>query len=166
MRLEFQVELPDAPGELSRVLNIVARFGGNVMSVIHRHERALEGKVPVDVAIEVPEPASLKLLDALAQSHRLLRVNRQGGPARSAVLLLGHVFESGLTPVMDAVFAAGGDVGQVDARISGRQNPSAVLLRVTADRPEVLAKCLAALQAKASEEGLGVITQAGGEWDE
>lgn len=165
MRIEFEVELPDTPGELSRVLEVVARHGGNVLSVLHRHEAAVQGRVPVAVAIEVPEQAALPLLDAMARTHRLLRVNREGGPVRASVLLVGHVFEAGLAPLLDAVFEAGTEVSEVDARIAGRANPSAALVRLSAADAQRLESALAALRERAAAHNLSLIEQARGDAD-
>lgn len=163
MRLEFEVELPDAPGELSRVLLTVANHGGNVQAVVHRHERAQDGRVPVVVTVEVAESDALRLLDALARHHRLLRVNREGGPARTAVLLVGHVFEADIRRLLDAAFERRADVDTVDARISGRANPSAVLVSLTADDPDSLRAAVGALRQEAQAAKLTIIEQVPGE---
>lgn len=159
MRLDFEVELADAPGQLSRVLEVVAAHGGNVLSVVHRHERAERGAVPVDISIEIPQPQSLRLLDALARSHRLLRVNREGGPARVALLLVGHVFQANLRDLLDAAFEHRAEATAVDARIAGRANPSAVLVSLTADDETALRKGVAALRKKAQQAKVSVLEQ-------
>jgi ACT domain-containing protein len=160
--MDFEVEVPDAPGELSRVLQVVARFGGNVLSVVHRHEAASPTGVPVVLAVEIPEPAALKLADALARTHRILRLGREGGPVRAAVLVVGHVFEAGLTPLLDAVFETGTEVAEVDARIAGRANPSAVLIGLTATDAHALEQGLAAMRQRAAQDRLLLIEQAWG----
>lgn len=163
MRLEFEVELPDAPGELSRVLEVVARHGGNVQSVIHRHERATSGGVPVVFMVDVEEGAAIGLLDALARGNRLLRVNREGGPVRTSLLVVGHVFEADLKGLLELGFEAGAEVGSLDARINGRANPSAVLFTLSADDRVTLAGATERVRTHAREQGLTVIEEAGGE---
>jgi len=163
MRFDFEVELPDAPGELSRLLQVVATHGGNVLSVLHRHERAVQGRVPVAITAEVPEAQALRLLDALARTHRILRVDREGGPARAAVVLVGHVFEADLRRLMDRVFANGASVGAVDARIAGRAEPSAVLLSLTADGADALRAAIGGLREDARAAQLTMIEQVAGE---
>ncbi|MGQ0535232.1 MAG: hypothetical protein ACT4PT_04085 [Methanobacteriota archaeon] len=160
MRLEFEVELPDAPGELSKVLSAVAKYGGNILSVVHRHEAAVGGRVPVAISIDIPEEAALRVIDGLARTHRLLRVNREGGPVRTTILLVGHVFEAGLTPLLDAVFETGTEVSEVDARIAGRANPSAALLRLTAEDPGALERGVSMLREKAGAKGIQIFEQA------
>lgn len=163
MKMEFEVELTDRPGELSRLLNVVAQHGGNVFAVLHHHERAVEGRVPVACTVEVPEAQALRLIDALARSHRLLRVDRHGGPSRTAVLLTGHVFEADIRKLFDAIFEAGAEVEEMDARISGRANPSAVLAQLTAKDAGTLDRALEGLRSKAKAGRITVIEQVEGE---
>ena len=165
MRLEFEVELPDAPGELSRVLETVAGRGGNVQAVIHRHELAHEGRVPVLLTVEVEEGQAITLLDALARKHRLLRVNREGGPASASLLLVGHVFEADLKELLDLGFDAGAEITSVDARVEGRANPSAVLVGLAAQDPAALDAACQQLAARAAEHDLLLIEQAEGDQD-
>lgn len=157
MKMEFEVELPDAPGQLQRVLSIIADHGGNVLSVLHRHEKEVDGRVPVLFIVEMEETDVVALLGDLTAKHRLLRVNREGGPSRAAVLLSGHVFEADLRGILEPVWEAGVTVGRIDARMSGHDRPSAVLVQLAADEPSTLAEGLAALRDGAGAAGLSVI---------
>lgn len=159
MKLEFEVELADSPGQLSELLQLVAQHGGNVVSVLHRHEKAVGGRVPVAVSADVPEPAAIKFLDALARRYRILRVDREGGPAQASLLLVGHVFEADLRKIFEALYSAGADVGEVDARLAGRAHPSAVLARASADDGPTLRRAVEQLRALAEPLGLTVIEQ-------
>lgn len=163
MRLDFEVELPDAPGELSRVLQVVANHGGNIHSVVHRHELARDNRVPVAISIEVSNQDSLKLLDALARTHRILRVNRQGGPVSSSLLLVGHVFEADVRKLLDVVFEHGAEVNSIDSRIAGRANPSAVLVRLSAEDDTKLREAIDAFQMRAEAAKLVVYEQVRGD---
>lgn len=162
MRMELEVELPDAPGQLSRVLEVVADHGGNVEGVVHRHEEEKDGRVPVLLQLEVEEQDALTLVDAVARDHRLLSIDRQGGPVRTAVLLIGHVFQADLTALLDEAFEEQASVDAVDARIDGRQAPSAVLIRLSADDPPSLQAAMDALRERARSDRLTVLEQVGG----
>lgn len=161
----MEVELPDSPGQLQRVLEIVADHGANVVSVVHLHEKETDGRVPVELIVEVPESKALRLVDAVAREHRLLSINREGGTVRTAVLLVGHVFEADIRELLDEVFQTGAQVGGVDARIEGQDNPSAVLVTLSADRDDTLAEAVQALETEASAAELHLIEQVGGEAD-
>lgn len=163
MNLEFEVELPDTPGQLSELLQMVATHGGNVVSILHRHERAAGGRVPVAVTVDIADKGALRLLDALARHHRLLRVSREGGPAQVSLLLVGHVFEADLRALLDTLFEHGADVGELDARLAGRSNPSAVLARVSADDERALRRAVDALRERAQKVSVSVFEELGGE---
>lgn len=166
MKLDFEVELPDAPGELSRVLETVASHGANVLSVLHRHELEINGRVPVAISVDVPEPDAIRLLDSLARSHRLLRVGREGGPSRTALLLVGHVFEADIKKILDAAFENHAEVNRVDARIASKNVPSAVLLTLTAKDDASLRGAVAQLRSRAAAAKISVIEQVqGGDGD-
>ncbi len=163
MRLEFEVELPDAPGQLQRVLSVIANHGGNVTSVLHRHEKEVDGRLPVLFGIEIDESDFVTLMAEITAKHRLLRVNREGGPSRAAVLLSGHVFQANIQGLLEPVWQSGASVGRVDARINEHDSPSAVLVQLSADEKSALAAGLRALRAAANEAGLDVIETIGGD---
>ncbi len=162
MKLEFEVELPDAPGQLQRVLTIIADHGGNVISVLHRHEKEVDGRLPVLFGIDIQETDFVGFLADLTAKHRLLRVNREGGPSRAAVLLSGHVFEANIQNLLEPVWESGTAIGRIDARINDHDAPSAVLVQLSADEPAALAAGLRALRAAAGEAGLDIIETIGG----
>lgn len=157
MRMEFELLLPDAPGTLAPVLELVAEHGGNVHSVVHRHEAAEDGDVPVVLAIEVPEDGALQLVGALTNRHRIVRMDQEGGPARTSVLLSGHVFQARIDSMLEAVFDAGAEVDRVDARIAGRDSPSAALVELSARSEAELAAGLAALRQAAADAEIGLL---------
>ncbi|MGB0653087.1 MAG: ACT domain-containing protein [Thermoplasmatota archaeon] len=162
MRLEFEVELADAPGQLQRVLTVIADHGGNVLSVLHRHEKEVDGRLPVLFGLEIEESDFVALMADITAKHRLLRVNREGGPRRAAVLLSGHVFQANIQQLLEPVWASGATVGRVDARINRHDSPSAVLIQLSADETGALTAGLAALRTAAGEAGLEVIETIGG----
>lgn len=162
MRLELEVELPDSPGQLEDVLSTIADHGANVVSVLHLHERATDGRVPVALAVEIEEAQALELVDAVGREHELLSVDHEGGPERSRVLLVGHVFETGLEGLLDPVFEQGAEVAGVDARIEDRESASAVLVTLAAPRSGALSAGLSALRETAREANLQVVEELGG----
>lgn len=157
MRLDFELLLPDAPGELAPVLRAVADHGGNIQSIMHLHERAEGDQVPVLFTVEMQESDTLKLLDTLTRSHRLLRVNHEGGPVGTTVLLSGHVFQARIDRLLDPLFDLGARVERIDARVAGRDKPSAVLVRLSADDKAAMGAAMDALRKRADKDGLTVM---------
>lgn len=158
MRMDFEIQLRDAPGTLAPVLDKIAEFGGNIVSVVHRHEAAEDGHVPVDIAVEVPEDAALNLVSALTRTHRILRIDQEGGPEHTAVLMSGHVFQAHVEDLLEPVFAAGARVDRIDARVAGRDRPSAVWVDISADDAATLAGALDALQVATKAADIAVMS--------
>jgi hypothetical protein len=68
------------------------------------------------------------------------------------------VFQANLENLLEPVFAAGGRVERIDARIAGRDRPSAVWVDLSADDAKTLAAGLAALRNATEAAGIGVMT--------
>lgn len=62
MRYSMTFELPDRPGQLLRVLEPIARMGGNIVSIIHERDKLSDSYVPVSVVVEFPENFVLERL--------------------------------------------------------------------------------------------------------
>ncbi len=154
MKIDIQLELKDSPGQLGSALAIVARYGGNIQSVHHDHGRARNGWVPVRLALEISEEGADMLVAALREESRVLSVLGDVKTIPYAFLLLGHVFQSQISDVTDAVFATGAELRTVRAEVSGRDAPSAVLMEIAAATPEALAAAQARVAAIAREKGL------------
>jgi ACT domain-containing protein len=157
MKIEYLVELRDAPGQLGIVLGIVSRHGGNIVSIVHERERARGEYVPVRLVLDVAEDALDVLTGALRAELRVVSVSGRPAGTSHAFLLLGHVFRAQIGDLTDALFAAGADVRHIRAEIDGREKPSAVLIEFQARDANVLAEAEARLTALARERGLQCI---------
>lgn len=155
MRLEFELGLRDAPGALAPVLQAIADHGANVLAVVHRHEATTNEHVPVLFTVEVPEGQSLRLVDAMSR-HRLLRVGHEGGPVRATLILTGHVFQARLDQLLGAVWDDA-RIERVDARLAGKDAPSAALVRISATDAPALQRATSALLQRADAAGLQAI---------
>ncbi|MHB8605902.1 MAG: ACT domain-containing protein [Thermoplasmatota archaeon] len=154
MKLDIQIELRDAPGQLQAALGVVARYGGNIQSVHHERGRQHGEWVPVRLRLECHDDAKKALLDALREEFRVVSVAGDEESIPFAFLLLGHVFQSQVADVTDAVFAAGAEVRGLRAEISGKESPSAVLVEIAARDAAALARAKDAVEALAKEKKL------------
>lgn len=157
MKLDLLLELRDSPGQLSQALATVSRFGGNVMSVLHEHGKRKGDWVPVRIVLEIPKEGQEPLVAALKAESRVLSVSGAAASLPFAFLLLGHVFESQVQEITDAVFAAGAEVRRFSAEIASREAPSAALVEIAAGTPEVLAAARSRVHEVAHAKGLLVV---------
>lgn len=161
-KLDILLELRDSPGQLSAALGTVSRFGGNILSVLHEHGKRKGDWVPVRLVLEAPKESQEPLINALKTECRVLNVSGAVTTVPYAFLLLGHVFQSQIQDVTDAVFAAGAEVRRVTAEIAARDQPSAALVEIAAASPQILSDARASVQRIAGAKGLTYVETLGG----
>lgn len=61
MRIQLTVMLQDRPGQLLRVLEVLAEEDVNIVSIIHERERMTE-VIPVNLVVEVPQNLQTSLI--------------------------------------------------------------------------------------------------------
>ncbi|HVM45244.1 MAG TPA: hypothetical protein VM582_04860 [Candidatus Thermoplasmatota archaeon] len=162
MKLDVSLELRDSPGQLSAALATISRFGGNVQSVLHEHGKKRGDWVPVRVVLDAPKENVDALLAGLKEEHRVITVSGAMATLPFAFLLLGHVFESHVHEVTDAVFAAGAEVRAFKAEIESRERPSAALLEIAASSPDALSAARERVAEMARAKGLTYVEALGG----
>lgn len=162
MKIDLLVELRDSPGQLSQALATVSRFGGNVISVLHEHGKRKGDWVPVRIVLDVPKEGVDPLVNALKAEARVLGVSGAATSVPFAFLLLGHVFESHVQEITDAVFASGAEVRRFSAEVTARDQPSAALVEVAAPTAEALAETRERVGALARAKGLVYVEALGG----
>lgn len=162
MKLDLSLELRDSPGQLSAALATISRFGGNVQSVLHEHGKKRGDWIPVRVVIEIPKENTDVLLAGLKEEHRVISVSGAMATMPFAFLLLGHVFESHVHEVTDAVFASGAEVRAFKAEIEAQDRPSAALLEIAAHTTEGLAEARRRVAELAKTKGLTYVEALGG----
>ena len=161
-KLDILLELRDSPGQLSAALGTVSRFGGNILSVLHEHGKRKGDWVPVRLVLEAPKESQEPLINALKTECRVLNVSGAVTTVPYAFLLLGHVFQSQVQDITDAVFQAGAEVRRVTAEIAARDEPSAALVEIAAASPQILMEARASVQRIAGAKGLTYVETLGG----
>lgn len=157
MKLQLLIELHDSPGQLQAALGTVSRYGGNIQSVLHEHGKRKGDWVPVRLVLEAPKDAHEPIVAGLRATCRVLSVEGAATTLSFAFLLLGHVFESQVKDVTDAVFACGGEVRRFTAEIASRESPSAALLEIGAPDKDTLAEVRARVAEVARQKGLAYV---------
>lgn len=111
LRVKMMMELEDVPGQLLKALEPVARFGGNIKSIMHQRERKTPlGRLPVMLIFEVSDRARLKrILAALREAGvRVTQVGEREGAVRNTVLLVGHIVHTDIKDTIDRLNAIKG----------------------------------------------------------
>ncbi|MEM4700202.1 MAG: ACT domain-containing protein [Candidatus Nezhaarchaeales archaeon] len=113
--MELSVALQDKPGQLVKALSVVAELGCNVISVVHERSRAVEGVVPVDLVIEVPDGLSATELKERLEERGVAVLRLQGHAKKARVVAIASKLAKPLLsiPTCRGVKVAGieGEVG-------------------------------------------------------
>jgi len=108
MLVRLEMELEDKPGQLVKVLDPIAKLGGNIQSVIHLREKKTPlGRLPVTVVFEIQDKEKLeRLLQNLRDMGiRITQVGEKELLIKTTLLLLGHIVHSDLQKIIDALNA-------------------------------------------------------------
>lgn len=100
------MELEDLPGQLLKALEPIARYGGNIQSIIHQRERKTPlGRVPVMLVFEIRDRTRLnRVLNALkSQNIVIIQVGEQLYMVKQTVLLLGHIVHADIRKLVDRI---------------------------------------------------------------
>ena len=159
VKVDVEIELPDKPGQLVKVLEAIAKFGGNITSVYHHRERKRGDAIPISVGFEIQEPKRTNnILSAIKkQGFTITRAEFEQKTFDSTVILIGHVFTTGITDTINQIMATKAVVKKVDARIKGVKNVSSVKLTLQANSKEVMKRAIEVTSRICQEKDLRMI---------
>jgi len=104
MIVRMVLELEDIPGQLLKALEPIAKFGGNIQSIIHqRTKKTPTGRVPVMLVFEVGERAKLGeiLAELKSRGVTVREVGERVYTLKSTAVLIGHVVHADLRVLVD-----------------------------------------------------------------
>jgi ACT domain-containing protein len=155
------MELEDKPGQLVKVLDPIAKLGGNIQSVIHLREKKTPlGRLPVTVVFEIQDKEKLeRLLQNLRDMGiRITQVGEKELLIKTTLLLLGHIVHSDLQKIIDALNAMESvRVSDLTLAVGGVGMESAARMSLLAGNPEQLVRALSLVEEMASRMGLLVV---------
>jgi ACT domain-containing protein len=159
VKVDVEIELPDKPGQLVKVLDSIAKFGGNITSVYHHRERKKGDAVPISVGFEIREPkkTSSILSTIKRQGFTIKRAEFERKTFDSTIILIGHVFTTGITDTINQIMATKTVVKKVDARIKDVKNVSSVKLTLQANSKEVMKRGIEVINSICREKDLRMI---------
>jgi len=161
MLVRLEMELEDKPGQLVKVLDPIAKLGGNIQSVIHLREKKTPlGRLPVTVVFEIPDKEKLeRLLQNLRDMGiRITQVGEKELLIKTTLLLLGHIVHSDLQKIIDALNAMENvRVSDLTLAVGGVGMESAARMSLLAENSEQLVRALSLVEEMASKMGLLVV---------
>ncbi len=162
MLVKMVMELEDVPGQLIKGLEPIARFGGNIKSIMHQRERKTPlGRLPVMLIFEVRDRAMLKrILGALKeQGVRVTQLGEREGEVRNVVLLIGHIVHTDIRHTIDQLNAIKGVmVSDLNLAVGSAGRESSARMTIAADDKERANAAISRLRSLADSKKLLLLT--------
>jgi len=160
MRISMDLELQDTPGQLMHVLTPISDLGGNVMSVVHHHDKkTFRNTVPVSVILDIEEQTVDELQHGLEQRGvTIVRIGKMRLRARTHVLLIGHIIHTDLRETIDEIDGTGfAEVQDLNLSMPAIDGPSSAVITIMATGDEELKTSIEILRQIAECKDLLII---------
>lgn len=151
------VELEDKPGQLLKVLEPIARNGGNIVGIFHqRGKKTPLNRIPVEISFRAESKKAEKIIEEL-QKEVLVR---RFGKLRTSVislLLIGHVIHTDLSDTIKRVDNSDAECVELNVTMPELNEPSTAMITITAKSEEALEKALERVKEICREKKIMVI---------
>jgi len=159
MRVTMDLELKDIPGQLVNALVPISDSGGNIVSVVHHHEkRTLRGTIPIQVTFDTNDGLEELKRRLEAKDIRIIRVNEAKLQEHRTIILVGHIIHSDIRDTIDQVDKTGyAEVVGLAMSMPGIKLKSSACIGINAMGKEEARKAMSLLREIAREKDLLVI---------
>lgn len=164
MRVSMDLELKDIPGQLVLALKPVSEFKGNLISVVHHHEkRTPRGKIPVHLVFEIKSDHLDNIISLLEESGiSVVSVDEKRYLEHGAVILIGHIVHTDIKDTIDKIDNTGyAEVVDLNLAMPRINRPSSASLKIDAVSKQHLKAAIGLLKSIAKEKDLLVIEPIG-----
>lgn len=160
MRVSMDIELKDIPGQLLLALKPVSEFKGNLISVVHHHEkRTPRGTIPVQVVFETRQENLNNIIESLKASDiGIVRIDEKRYFEHGAVILIGHIVHTDIEDTIDSIDNTGyAEIVDLNLSMPKINMVSSASLKIDAVSKEHLQKAIDILKEIARQKDLLVI---------
>ncbi|RQD88080.1 amino acid-binding protein [Methanosalsum natronophilum] len=160
MRVSMDLELKDIPGQLLLALQPISDLKGNLISVVHHHEKHTpRGTIPVQVVFEIDSEKLDNLISRLEDSGvSVVRVGEERFLEHCAVIIIGHIVHTNIQDTIDKIDSTGfAEVVGLTLSMPRVNQPSSAFLKIDATGKKELNEALSLLKNVANKKDLLVI---------
>jgi len=160
MRVSMDIELKDIPGQLLLALRPISELKGNLISVVHHHEkRTPRGTIPVQLVFEI-KPKNLDVIISRLEESGVgvVRVGEERFLEQGAVILIGHIIHTGIQDTIDCIDRTGfAEVVDLSLSMPRIEDPSSAYLKIDAVGKKELHDAISLLKTAAAKKDILVI---------
>jgi len=160
---ELTIELEDKPGELAKILEIIAKNNGNLFSVSHLREKEIGKNIPVVIKFQSDEKGFKAIeADLIAQKIKIIKKKSGDDEETNLVLdfiILGHVIDTNIKDTIYSVSDSSTMVRRLNIAIRSIEDPSAVFIQLSAKGRDALEKGVKKLKKVCMEKNLLMVPQ-------
>lgn len=160
MKISMDIELQDIPGQLVRALQPISDSGGNIVSVVHHHDKMTpSGRIPVQLVVELDEQRLGRLVTALTdRGVNVVRTGEERLKESMVVLLIGHIVHSDLRETIDSIDCTGfAEVVALSLSMPSVYEESSASVTISAIGDNELREALHILEQTAKKKAIMVI---------
>jgi len=156
----MKLEMKDAPGQLVAALKPISEVGGNIIAVIHQHDRdSTDDTLNVQIVLELPEGRLNDLVALLkTQGVHIQRIGEERLLYRRTVIMIGHLMHTDLSDTVDRIDSTGfAEVSELSMSMPAVNERSSSRLTIKSVTKEDMDKAVEILRTVAKEKDLLLI---------
>lgn len=158
---KLQISLEDKPGELSKVLDIIAKNRGNLFSVSHIREKKKDGRVPVVVTFQATDADFPKIVADLGKSGIEVTEKSIGGAEEAQLtqefILIGHVIDTDIKDTIYGICDKDVMIKSLDISLKSLKEKSSAFAEIGARSQAALDRAMKRLEDIAKKKDLLLI---------
>lgn len=159
MIISIVVELEDKPGQLLKVLEPISKFGGNIISVVHRRDKITPLKrIPVKISFQIDDKKVDALIEAIKERGVVAKVDKVRLTATATLLLIGHIVHTDVDDTITRIDSTGfAEVVDMHIKMPKLNEPSTAIVTISATNEENLRKAIDLLKDICKKKDIIVI---------
>ena len=151
------VELEDKPGQLLKVLEPIARNGGNIVGIVHqRGKKTPLSRIPVEISFTADPKKAERIFEEL-QKEVVVRAFGKIRTATVSLLLIGHIIHTDLSDTIRRIDSSEAECVELNATMPEINQPSTAMMTISAKSDEALERALERVREICKEKGIMVI---------
>jgi ACT domain-containing protein len=129
--IEIEVQIPDSPGALIKLIKPISENAGNIYTILHSHKDKIKGNIPVLVRFELINIDKITALEKIKKELNslgflILKTTDVSTFHHMTAILSGHVFRHNFEKIVLRITKTGAKVHDVEVKITSPEDISNV----------------------------------------